>query len=298
MLKTYEGEARVIKISVIIPVYNEEKRIRDTLEAIYSNSEPPYEVIVADGCSTDKTQKIIKRYYPQVVIVNNQKKNAAAGRNVGIKRARGTIVAFTDGDCIVDKDWLKNIRIAFETNSIDGVGGKVLNAPPVNHYEEYWGNLAWNLIMNFPNDGYEVKKQTLNDAFVTANCAYKRKLLYEIKGFNNFFANNAEDVDLCWRALKHGAKLRYDPSIIIYAHNVTTIYGIIKKSFRNGVSSSKLQTVYGGKFNYDPNIYKMLGRNIVGVIKGEKDSYLNCIELISHLGGKYYGGIKNGIINI
>ena len=94
---------------------------------------------------------------------------------------------------------------------VDGIGGKVLVAPPENHYEEYWGNLAWKLIMNFPDEGYTVDKQTLNDAFVTANCAYKRQLLIEIKGFNNFFANNAEDVDLCWRALKYGAKLRYEP---------------------------------------------------------------------------------------
>lgn len=289
---------KMMKISVVIPVYNEEKRIKSTLEALYNNSEKPYEVIIADGCSTDKTVEIIRKKYPQVIIVRNNRKNAAAGRNVGIKRARGTVIAFTDGDCLVDKDWLKQIRIAFENNEIDGVGGKVLVAPPINHYEEYWGNLAWNLIMNFPNEGYDVIEQTLNDAFVTANCAYRRKLLYEIKGFNNFFANNAEDVDLCWRALRHGAKLRYEPSIIIYAHNVTTVQGIAKKSFRNGVSSSKLQKVYGGKFNYDPNIYKMLGKNIVGLIKNEKDANLNCVELISHLAGKYYGSIKNGIINI
>ena len=250
-----------MRISVVIPVYNEEKRIKDTLKQIYNNSEQPYEVIVVDGCSTDRTKEIVKRYYPQVIIAINYRKNAAAGRNIGIKKAKGSVIAFTDGDCLVDEEWLEHIRIAFETNNIDGVGGKILNAPPVNHYEEYWGNLAWNLIMNFPNEGYEVKEQTLNDAFVTANCAYKRKLLYEIKGFNNYFANNAEDVDLCWRALKHGAKLRYEPSIIIYSHNVTTIKGIAKKSFRNGVSSSKLQKVYGGKFNYDPNIYKMLGKN-------------------------------------
>ena len=297
-VSTNERGYSMMKISVVIPVYNEDKRIRKTLDAIYGNSEQPYEVIVVDGCSTDKTKTIIKRYYPQAIIVTNQRKNAAAGRNIGIKKAKGSVIAFTDGDCIVDKDWLKQIRIAFENNDIDGVGGKVLNATPENHYEEYWGNLAWNIIMNFPDEGYEVTKQTLNDAFVTANCAYSRKLLYEIKGFNNYFANNAEDVDLCWRALKYGAKLRYAPSIIIYAHNVTSIYGIAKKSFRNGVSSSKLQKVYGKKINYDPNIYKMLGKNIIGFIRNEKDANLNCVELISHLAGKYYGSLKNRIINI
>lgn len=287
-----------MKISVVLPVYNEAKRIKDTLNAIYNNTEQPYEIIVADGESTDSTVAIIKRCFPKVIIVNNVKRNAAAGRNAGIKKAKGDIVAFTDGDCIVGRDWLKQIRIAFEQHMVDGIGGKVLVAPPENHYEEYWGNLAWKLIMNFPDEGYTVDKQTLNDAFVTANCAYKRQLLIEIKGFNNFFANNAEDVDLCWRALKYGAKLRYEPSVIIYAHNVTTFKGIAKKSFRNGVSSSKLQKVYGGKVNFDPNIYKMLGKNIIGIIKREKDAGLNCVELMSHLAGKYYGSIKCRVINL
>ena len=51
-----------MKISVVIPVYNEENRIKATLDAIYNNSEQPYEVIVADGGSTDNTLAIIKKY--------------------------------------------------------------------------------------------------------------------------------------------------------------------------------------------------------------------------------------------
>lgn len=173
-----------------------------------------------------------------------------------------------------------------------------MTAPPENHYEEYWGNLAWNLIMNFPDEAYEVKEKKLNDAFVTANCAYKRELLYRIQGFSNFFANNAEDVDLCWRAIESGAKLVYVPDVVIYAHNVTTLKGIAKKSFRNGVSSSKLQKKYGNRFNCDPSIYKMLLKNIAGLVKKETDAELNCVELICHLLGKYYGSLKVGVINI
>lgn len=285
-------------ISVIIPVLNEEKRISDTLEAIYRGTLIPSEIIVVDGGSSDRTVSIIKENYPDVVLLNNPERTAAAGRNVGIKKAKGDVIAFTDGDCIVDRDWLKNIKNHFENKEIDGLGGKVMNAPPENHYEEYWGNLAWNLIMNFPDNSYEVKEKRLNDSFVTANCAYKKELLYRIKGFSKFFANNAEDVDLCWRAIDKGAKLVYVPDVVIYAHNVTTLKGIAKKSFRNGVSSSKLQKIYGGRFNYDPNIYRMLGRNILGVAKKEKDAGLNCIELVCHLFGKYYGSIKVGVVNV
>lgn len=285
-------------ISVVIPVFNEGKRIYNTLKAIYSGSIAPLEVIVVDGGSSDHTVSIIKKYYPEVILLRNPDRTAAAGRNIGIKKAKGDVIAFTDGDCIVDKDWLKNIKNHFEENEIDGLGGRVINAPPENHYEEYWGNLAWNLIMSFPDASYEVKEKKLNDAFVTANCAYKKELLYRLKGFSKFFANNAEDVDLCWRAIDKGAKLIYVPDVVIYAHNVTTLKGIAKKSFRNGVSSSKLQKIYGGKINFDPNIYRMLGNNILGVIKQDKDAGLNCVELICHLFGKYYGSIKVGVINV
>ena len=285
-------------ISVVMPVYNEAANIISTLEALYSNTVLPDEVIVADGGSTDNTVQLIKERFPQATVINNPEKNAAAGRNEGIKKAQGDVIAFTDGDCIVDKHWIENISKAFSEHEIDGLGGKVLIAPPINHIEEYWGNLAWKLIMNFGDEPYIVDRCKLNDAFVTANCAYKRSLLVKVKGFNNWFANNAEDVDLCWRAIRSGARLMYIPDVQIYAHNVTTVNGVAKKSFRNGYSSSKLQKKYGSKVNFDPNIYKMLGRNVVGLLRREKDAGLNILELTCHLAGKYYGSIKAHVINV
>lgn len=285
-------------ISVVIPVFNEERRILHTLKAIYDGSLLPTEIIVVDGGSSDHTVEIVRNSYPDVILLNNPDKTAATGRNVGILEAHGEIIAFTDGDCLVARDWLRNIAKHFEDTDIDGLGGKVLNAVPENRYEEYWGNLAWNLIMSFPDEPYEVREKKLNDAFVTANCAYRKDLLFRINGFSEFFANNAEDVDLCWRAIDRGAKLVYVPDVIIYAHNVTTLKGIAQKSFRNGVSSSKLQKIYGNKVNYDPAIYRMLVRNLAGIIKKEKNAELNCIELLCHLLGKYYGSIKVGVINI
>ena len=286
-----------MKISVVIPVYNEEKHITACIDALIHNTRRPDEILLADGGSSDRTRMLASKF-SEVTILENPRKTAAAGRNVGIRHAKGDIIAFTDGDCIVEKDWLEEIEKAFVRYKLDGLGGKVITAPFENKYEEYWGTLAWKLIMNFGDEAYQVREKKLNDAFVTANCAYSKKLLKQIKGFNLWFANNAEDVDLCWRALNQNAKLMYIPSVVIKAHSVTTLKGIKQKSFRNGVSSSKLQKRYGKWFNYDINIYKMWIQNLVGLFCKKPDAKLNLIELTWHLFGKYYGSIKAHVINI
>ena len=97
------------RISVVIPVFNEEKNIRDTLNSIYNNTMKPFEIIVADGRSSDSTVDIIRSEFKDVILINNEKKTAAAGRNAGIKKAVGNIIAFTDGDCIVDPKWIESI---------------------------------------------------------------------------------------------------------------------------------------------------------------------------------------------
>lgn len=50
--------------------------------------------------------------------------------------------------------------------------------------------------------------------------------------------------------------------------------------------------------NFDPNIYRFLGHNIVGFFKHEKDAGLNVLELVCHLAGKYYGSFKVHVINV
>lgn len=286
-------------ISVVIPVFNESANIVSTLDAIYHNTQLPAEVIVADGGSTDDTVALIRKHFPQTTVIHNPQKHAGGGRNIGIRKAVGDVIAFTDGDCVVAEDWIEQIEKAFRDDpTLDGVGGKVMTAKPRNKVEAYWCNLAWNLIMNFGDTPYQVKSCTINDTFVTANCAYKKELLLKLNCFSDWFGNNAEDTDLCWRAVKSGAKLLYDPSVRIWARGVTTVKGVMKKSFRNGFSSSKLQKVYGGKVNFDPNIYKMLGKNLIGMICRKPNSGMNSLELCCHLAGKYYGSVKVHVINI
>lgn len=285
-----------MKITVAIPVYNEEKYIASCLESIMRGTRLPDEILVADGGSVDRTREIAREL--GATVIPNPRKNAASGRNECIKRATGDVILFTDGDCVPKNDWVECYEKAFEVTRADGIGGKIIPAKPVNDIEAYWCNLQLNIVMNFGDEPYWVTKRSLNDAFITANCAFRRKFLCRMHGFNNWFANNGEDVELCWRGLAKGARFYYCPNPVVEFHGVTSMKELRRKSMRNGVSSSKLQKVYGKFINYDVRIYKELFRTIKRVMRHEKWSWYNLNELIWHLLGKYVGSIKAGVINV
>lgn len=77
-----------MKLSVVIPVYNEEKHIKSCVQSLLNGKRVPDEILIVDGGSTDNTIKILKSF-PQIKILKNKKKNAAAGRNLGIAHATG-----------------------------------------------------------------------------------------------------------------------------------------------------------------------------------------------------------------
>lgn len=283
-------------ISVVVPALNEGDRIAECLSALQTQTVPADEILVVDGDSSDNTVEIVCQHGFRVL--QNPKRHAAAGRNIGIQEAKGDIIAFTDADCIPASDWVEQIMLSFKDASLQGIGGKVLAASPENEVEAFWSKIALEILMNFGDEGYNVIEQSLNDAFITANAAYRTNLLRNLSGFDEWFANNAEDVDLSWRALRAGALLRYVPQVKVYSHGVTTLKGIRKKSFRNGVSSSKLQKRYGRFINYDKRIYALLGKELRAMFRNEPQANWMVMELLWHLLGKYWGSIKVGVINV
>lgn len=85
-------------VSVIMPVYNGEKFIAETLDSILGQTVPPAEVIVVDDASTDQSARIVREYGDPVVLMSAQCHDARAARNIGASKAQGNWLAFCDAD--------------------------------------------------------------------------------------------------------------------------------------------------------------------------------------------------------
>jgi len=103
-----------MKVSVVIPVYNEEKRIKACLDSLMAQTDKPDEIIIANNNSTDHTVEIAKKY--PTLIISEYFQGIGYARNAGFNRAKYEIIARCDADTICPIDWINKIKNNFTQN--------------------------------------------------------------------------------------------------------------------------------------------------------------------------------------
>lgn len=286
-------------LSIIVPTYNSEKTIRRLLDPLFgSKTVVKYEVIIVDGCSTDKTVEICKEY--PVAIYNNPKIHAAAARNIGIAHAIGDICAFIDSDCVPGDRWMEIIEQELAPEDVKAVGGKMIAYPPKNRIEKFSGHIFLDTIMKYPNNRKVMSGNRIENAFITANCAYKRDFLCMLHGFDEFFSNNGEDLDLFWRAInsKRG-KLVYVPELCVEHSFPDTLKKLFLKYRQYGIGSSKLNSRYSHKLiNIDFRFYGLLLIKLLTLPFIPVTNFLHLTYISGHIWGKLLGSFRYHVINL
>jgi glycosyltransferase involved in cell wall biosynthesis len=113
-------------VSVIIPVYNCESYLEEAIKSVLSQTYRPVETVVIDDGSTDSSTEIAKSFVPHVQYYYQPNSGLGAARNLGVKKARGTYVAFLDADDIWLKDKLASQMAAIKSDpEIDMIFGHV-----------------------------------------------------------------------------------------------------------------------------------------------------------------------------
>ena len=136
--KTY-GDTNLPLVSVIVPVYNAEKTLKDTLRSVLSQEYNNIEVICVNDGSTDQSLEIlnhIAKFDNRVIVINQSNQGPAKARNSGLDRAHGKYISFVDSDDGLSMDAYKDLVYIAETSNADIVvfGG---NAMP-NTYVPEW----------------------------------------------------------------------------------------------------------------------------------------------------------------
>ncbi len=230
-------------VTVGIIVKNEEMHIEDTINSILDStySKGSYRVLVVDGNSTDRTQAIIKKLIKKNknirLIVEPWKKGThGKARNLVLDNAEGKYVAFTDGDCIVDKNWLNNLVKSIEKereldSKVVAVGGVRKPIETKDWKEKVLNNLMGTLFGSGGSNCFIETKKKYVDSIPNYNAIYLRETVVKERYSE---LGVGEDYEFGLRLNREGYKIVFNKDPIIYHHQEPNFANFFKQMYSYG----------------------------------------------------------------
>lgn len=234
-----------MKISVLIPCHNEEKSIKRCVASCLNQSRKPDEVVVVNDSSTDKSLKILKSFGKKIKIINNRSKgNKSYAQERGLKFIKGDIFVATDGDTIIDRDFIKNIEKDFLDKKVAAVGGYVKSLK----YNWLTTSRAYEYAVG--QNIHKLAQSYLNYMFVIPGAAGAFRTNIFKKYINFDHDTLTEDLDFTYKLHENGFKIKYNRKAIVYTQDPANL-----KSYIN-----QMRRWYGGGWQ---NLVKHLNENII-----------------------------------
>lgn len=187
-------------VSIVIPVFNEERYLPSCLTSLMSLSYPKdrHEILLIDNGSTDRTLEIA-RGFSEVTIHVKENVKVGAVRNYGVQKAKGSVIVFLDSDCVVSREWLTDGVLKLTANPDGAIGGRYLLREDPSWLEKYW-------ILTSPG-------RTVTQTSLLGGCIFIPKEIFQnIGGFDERL-NAGEDSDLTARLKKEHFNVEIDRSL-------------------------------------------------------------------------------------
>lgn len=217
-----------LPVTVAVVTYNAEMHIGRCIESILALNYPLHaiEIMVVDGCSEDGTQSTVRAFIEKdsrIRLVENAGRTIASNRNVALREAKHSHVAFTDSDCEVPADWLTVLVEAFRNEKnrqqkLAAVGGA--NVPPRNNKTRFLEALGIMLNTFLGSLGsvqgkvYDAPRYV--DSLACLNVLYDKHQVLSVGGFDPDMKNIGEDAEMHFRLRKAGFRLLYVPASTVF----------------------------------------------------------------------------------
>ncbi|WNZ29235.1 MAG: glycosyltransferase [Candidatus Bathyarchaeota archaeon] len=244
-MSNYTNSSEFPFVSVVICTYNRKNMLKTCLSSVYMQNYPKnrFEIIVVDGGSTDGTRELCKEF-PKLRFVVEHKFGLAHARNKGAKLSKGSIISYTDDDCVVDESWLMNLIRGFQySKSVMGVGGPVYPLRPDRIPDKIHVKDALGLF-------YRGTEAVLTDGLITSNVAFKKEIFKKIIFDESLGITRksklilaGEDTFFCKKIIESGYSLMYIPDSKVF-HNIPCdrirISYILKRGIHSGVTKTRI----------------------------------------------------------
>lgn len=214
-------------VTVAVCVLNGEDTIEGCIASILDLDYPKerLSILVVDNGSTDNTRDILSAF--PVEVIDEPVRGRGAARNRAWKRCQTPFIAFTDADCTVSTQWLKDLMPAFKDNDVAIVGGDIITPGD-------------DILARF----FELRQIVSNREFsgdypysppflATANALFRIEAIRAVDGFREHF-RVAEDADICWRIQSCGYRLCYIPGGTVSHYHRTTLQQLFRQAIDYG----------------------------------------------------------------
>lgn len=207
-------------ITIVMPVFNEERFIEQTLQQLLSQEYPVerIEILVIDGMSVDNTREIvnkISKQYDNIHLLDNPKRKSSAGRNIGFKKGQGDYFLVVDGHCFIpDNKLITNLVECFLVSGADCLGRpQPLDPPGLSTFQEAVG-LARGSKFGHGGDSLIYANYEGFASPVSNGAAYSRKVFEEV-GYVDENFDACEDVEFNYRVEQAGLTCYTSPKLTI-----------------------------------------------------------------------------------
>jgi len=196
-----------LRVSLVLPAYNEAASLRQCLEAISRQTVQPYEVIVVDNNSTDDTVSIAKEF-PFVRLLHENRQGVLYARARGFDAARGDIIGRIDIDTILPDDWVYNVRKIFADSDVAATSGKML------YYDIAFKNVLSRVELAFRR-WYARSFTPTNTVFLQgASMAIRRNAWKSVRNELCERSDIHEDYDIALHLQRLGLKVTFDERLV------------------------------------------------------------------------------------